>query len=565
MDHNTTVFIQLALVLSLSCLFGYLVHRLKLPLIVAYLSAGVALTLTQTAAQFGLGAQGAEGTIFRVLPDIGIAFVLFLIGMELDLRELRLLGKPILFASLLQSFASAFFGFLIARYLGFGQIEGLLMGAGLAFSSTVVAIKILIEKHDVASLHGRIAIGMLLVEDLVAIIFLMVITLSSTIFVSDLGPSLLPLGILFVKGAALFLFAFIISRYLLERIFDEVANSVELLFLTAISWCFIFTSIAVWLEFSVVIGAFMAGIALASSPYRLQIQGKVKPLRDFFVTLFFVYLGSQGNLLDVLNVQAALAIIIFTIWALTGKPLVTALVLSLFGFRKHTIFKTALNLSHISEFSLIIMLFGVSYNLVSPTALSVISAVVVLSIILSSIINTFSKTFYGILIPLLNLIEHKEKTHFMETRDKLDLDDHVVIIGAHRVGGPVVKYLKSQDIPFIVMDFNPHLVQEMRENGFKVIYGDVGDPEVLDNLKLESAKLVISTAQDLGDNELLLEELKRRKSKAKVIVRAVDSSHVKLLKKLGADYVILPETVSGDFLVSQLKTHWPDIHFSGLD
>lgn len=559
-----SILLQLALVLSLSCLFGYLVHRLKLPLVVAYLLAGVSLSLTRTVAQFGIGGVDANTLgIFRFLPDIGIAFVLFLIGMELDLRELKSLSKPILISSLIQSSLSAFVGYNMAYFLGFSQTESILMGLGLSFSSTVVIIKLLSERHDSASLHGKLSIGILLVEDLLAILVLMAITLSGNLF-SPGGFDSLSLVQLLLKALGLFFLSFIFARYILERIFDEVANSVELLFLNAITWCFIFTSISLALGFSVVIGAFLAGVALASSPYRFQIQGKVKPLRDFFVTLFFVYLGSQGNILDVLTPQALAAILIFTFYALLIKPTIFLFLLSLFGFRKHTLFRTSLNLSQISEFSLIILLLGVQQGLISQTTLSVMSAVAVISVILSSILVTFSKRIYPLVNPLVSLLEHKGNIHFMEAKSNGELLDHVVVIGAHRVGGPVIKYLNREKIPFIVMDFNPHIVQELREQEFNVLYGDVGDPEILDHLQLDKAKLIISTAQDEGDNELLLEEIKRRKIKAKVVARAQDREHAEKLKNLGADYVILPEQVSGDFLVSQLKNNWPEVHFRGL-
>jgi monovalent cation:H+ antiporter-2, CPA2 family len=202
--------------------------------------------------------------------------------------------------------------------------------------------------------------------------------------------------------------------------------------------------------------------------------------------------------------------------------------------------------------------------LASPLALSVMAAVAVLSIIFSSITIAYSKPLYKIVSPMLTFFERKSGFHFMERKVDEILENHVVIIGAHHLGSPVVKFLQTEKVPFIVMDFNPHIVQKMRDDGVNVIYGDLGDPEILDSLQLEKSKLIISTARDMSDNELLLEECKRRKIRAKVVARAVDKDHAAALKKLGADYIILPEQVSGDFLVSQLKTHWPEIHFSGM-
>ncbi|MBI2022915.1 cation:proton antiporter [Candidatus Daviesbacteria bacterium] len=551
----SNIFLQLAIVLSLSSLFGFLVMRAKLPLIVAYLLAGVSISLV---AVF----DPSHSILFETFPEIGIAFVLFLIGMELDLREIKTLGFPIIAAALGQIIISTIGGYALAGYLGFGQVESFYLGMGLAFSSTVVVIKMLLEKRDLASLYGKLSVGILLLEDLVAIAALMVVSVNQSVFNLGFQQSL-PFATLILKALGLFILTFLLSKYFLERVFDAVAKSVELLFLSALTWCFVFTTIAVLSGFSVVIGAFLAGVALASSPYHLQIQGKIKPLRDFFLTLFFVYLGTQARIEDL--IKAWPAILLFTLFALIIKPLVYLLLLGIFGFRKHTLFQTSLNLSQISEFSLVVLLVGVRYGLVSQTALSVMAAVAVLSIIFSTIMIAYSKKIYSFVSPLLGFFEHKSKVHFLELKLEDQLQDHIIIIGAHRVGGPVVKYLTQTKISFVVMDFNPHVVENLREKGIKVIYGDVGDPEMLENLQLQNAKLIISTATDLADNEILLAECRRKKVRAKVVVRALDHDHAEALKALGADFVILPERVSGNYLVNQLKLHWPNIHFTGLE
>lgn len=550
-----SIFLQLAVVLTLASVLGFAVFKLKLPLVVAYLLAGVVLSIISSIDPKNLG-------IFAFLPELGIAFVLFLIGMELDLREIRSLGKPIIISSISQIVISTLAGFAIAGFLGFNRVESIFLGVGLSFSSTVVVIKLLLEKKDLSSLYGKLSIGILLLEDLVAIVVLMGISVGSSFFHLGLQQAL-PILTFIVKAITLFLLTFILSRYVLEKVFDSVAKSVELLFLTAITWCFVFTSVALLFGFSIVIGAFLAGVALASSPYHIQIQSKVKPLRDFFVTLFFIYLGTQARISDLASNLGA--VITLTLYAVTIKPLIFLLILGTFGFRKHTLFQTALNLSQISEFSLVILLVALGNGQVSSVALSVMSAVAVLSIISSAILISYSRKVYNFVLPILPFFEHSSKVHFLESQIEEELEDHVVVIGAHRVGGPIVKFLKKSSIPFLVMDFNPHIVEKLRQEDVKVIYGDVGDVEVLNNISLEKARLIISTATDMGDNELLLEECKKRHVKARVVVRAQDSDHAKALKDLGADYVILPEKVSGDFLVTQLKDHWPEIHFNGLD
>jgi hypothetical protein len=345
----------------------------------------------------------------------------------------------------------------------------------------------------------------------------------------------------------------------LERIFDAVAKSVELLFFTAITWCFVFTSLAVFSGFSIVIGAFLSGIALASSTYNLQIQGKVRPLRDFFLALFFVYLGSQVRVGDL--VTAWPAVLAFAALALILKPTIYLTILGFFGFRKHTLFQTALNLTQVSEFSLIILLLGIKYGAASPLGLSVMAAAAVLSIIISSTLISHSDRLYQLFKHLIPFAERRSKLHTFLNKTEKQLQDHAVVVRADKVGGAVVNYLHKQKIPLIVLDFNPHIVQKLRESGINIIYGDLSDPEILDNLQLETARLIISTASGIIDNEMLLTACKLKKSKATIVVRAIDNDHEQTLKNMGADYVILPERVSGDFLVSQLKTHWPNLKF----
>jgi Kef-type K+ transport system membrane component KefB len=537
------VIVQLAVILTITAVLGLITFKLKLPLVVSYILVGVILSLS------GFLDPG-NSAVLHVLPEIGIAFVLFLIGMELDLREIKTLGLPIFASAVGQIIILTLIGSFAAINLGFGNAESLYLGLGLAFSSTVVVVKMLLEKRDLASLHGKLSIGILLVEDLVAIIVLMILSVSSSALNLGLQQSW-PLIAIILKAIGLFVLTFVLSKYALERLFDMVAKSTELLFFTAIAWCFAFTAVAVLSGFSVEIGAFLAGVALASSPYHVQIQSKIKPLRDFFLTLFFVYLGSQVKAEYI--IPALPAILIFTFCALVLKPLIYMFILGNFGFRKHTLFQTGLNLSQISEFSLIVLVMGVNVGVVSQGPLSIMAFVAVLSIISSSTLISQSNKIYKIFKPLMHIFEHKKRVHALEANVKSELQNHVIVIGAHRTGGPVVKYLKKAGIPFVVMDFNPHLVKDLREKGIEVVYGDVGDPEVLDGLNLDLARLVISTATSMGDNLILLEELKRRKSGATIIVRAEDKVQGEELKIMGADYILSPETVASAYLVNKIK------------
>lgn len=545
------IFIQLAIILGLSSLLGYLVRLLNLPLIIAYLGGGLLLSSISL----------WDITTFQTLsflPEIGIAFVLFLVGMELDLREVQQLGRPIVIAGVLQVVITSLLGASLARFLGLREWDSIYLGLGLSFSSTAIIVKLLLEKKELTSLYGKLALGITLLEDLLAVLVLL--WLSSANSFLNLGVTqTFPAASYLIKTSILFLIALLANRYLIPKIFKAVSLSPELLFLTALSWCFIYVSFSILLGFSIVVGAFLAGITLATSPYHFQIQSKVKPLRDFFLTLFFVYLGAQVNFQ--LMVSTFHLILFFTLYAILIKPLIFLLILGIFGFRKHTMFQVALNLSQISEFSLIIILVGLQGRLVSPESLTIISAAAVLSMIISSLMITHANNIYKILARVVTFFERKN-FHFPLEGDKDgQMSDHVVLIGGHRVGGEVIKFLQKEKIAVVVLDFNPRQVEALKRARVPAVYGDMTDPEMLDSLNLPNAKLLISTSPSVDDNLFLLAQLKERRLDLSVIMRAETAAEAKQLYKKGADLVILPEILAGNFLVEKLNTHFYDKGF----
>lgn len=541
------IFIQMAIILGLSSFLGYGVIKLRLPLLIAYLLGGLIIASTAV-----FDPRASE--VLHFLPEIGIAFVLFLVGMELDLREIKSLGKPVLLAGTLQIFITTILGSSIARLLGFGVMESWYLGVGLAFSSTILVIKLLIDKNDVGALYAKLAVGILILEDLLAITLLVVLTVSTSVLGLGIQQAFPVLAVL-LKAILMFGMVPILSKFILPTVFKAASKQNELLFITALAWCFIYISFAIFLGFSVVIGAFLAGVALANSPLHFQIQGRVKPLREFFLALFFVYLGTQVKFSEIGRVYPI--IIFFTSYTLFIKPTIFLLILGIFGFRKHTMFQTAISLTHISEFSLILLLVGFKLGAVSQSALTVIALSTVLSMIVASVMITQSNRLYKYLNFILGFFERKNVKHFTEDgqNQKHILEGHVIIIGARKVGGEIVKLLKRENIPQIVLDFNPHQVDALMAEKIPVLYGDMGDPEILDILNLKDARLIVSTAANTEDNGLLLEELKSRHVNIPVIVRASTADDALELYKAGADYVIVPEILAGDFLVEKLKNH----------
>ncbi len=539
------IFVHFAVILGLVSILGYLTHRLKLPLLIAYLVGGLILS---SVTFFDVKTSLA----LSFLPEIGIAFVLFLVGMELDLRQLKSLGFPILISGLLQIIITSVLGAFIAQSFGFNLTESIYLGIGLSFSSTIVVVKLLLEKKDLNSLYGKLSMGILLLEDLLAVVILLGLT-THTQSIFQLGlTNVLPILSYVIKVILMLTFALVLSRFILGPIFRAVSESGELLLLTALAWCFIYITFSESLGFSVLIGAFLAGMALANSPYHFQIGGKIKPMRDFFTALFFVYLGTK---VDFSLIESTYVVILaFIAYAVIVKPVIFLVVLGIFGFRKHTLFHTSINLSQISEFSLIILLVGLDQGLVSNKTLTVIAFSGVCSIIISSLMISKSTRIYQLVSKFLFLFERKGK-FALDAQKEWELLDHVVVIGAHRIGGEIVRFLKKEKQPLVVVDFNPHQIEALLSQELPVIYGDIGDPDILEILHLEKAKMIISTSPDVINNKSLLEELKVRKINIPVIVRAETIKDAESLYKMGADFVIIPDILAGDTLLSMLKDH----------
>src|SRR3989344_1768079 len=367
----TPAFLELAAVLVLATVFGIISRALKQPLILAYILSGIVISF--------LGVfRHLDRTVLELLANLGIAFLLFLVGIELKIEDLKHVGKAAVLTGLGQIVFTALVGFIIISALGFGPVAALYIAVAITFSSTVIIIKLLAEKHDLQSLYGKIAVGFLLVQDFVAILALMIL--------SGFGNGGIPsfLGILWVllKGALLIGFSYYASRPILKILFKLTSSSVELLFVSAIAWAFLLSAIGEKFGFSVAIGAFLGGMAIASSPYRIQISARIKPLRDFFIIIFFILLGASmaGGAGGVLVSH----VIILSLFILIGNPLIVIAIMLTLGFRNRTSFLASVTVAQISEFSLILMAVGLTFSHVTSEMVALVAAVGIVTITLSS-------------------------------------------------------------------------------------------------------------------------------------------------------------------------------------
>ncbi|MFH1145979.1 MAG: cation:proton antiporter [bacterium] len=534
------IFIQITVIAVLATVLGMLAHRFRQPLLLAYIIAGVILGPQL------LGMLGQKG-IMEDLAKIGIAFLLFLVGLELDFNRLKEIGRTSVALGIGQIVFTAIIGFAILAFLKFSWLAALYMAIALTFSSTIIIVKILSEKNDFQSLYGRISIGMLLVQDFVAILLLALLSSFQT------GPnqtaSIFLLSLL--KGLGLVFLAFLSRRYLLNRLFGRYARSQELLFLISISWCFLFAGIAYATGFSIEIGAFLAGISLSALPYHLEIAGKIRYLRDFFIMLFFVHLGSQLLFTDISS--HFWTVVVLSLFVLIGNPFIVMVIMGAMRHRAVTSFPTALTVAQISEFSLILMALGLSIGHVNREEVSIITIVGVITIAGSSYLMYRSQQLYHHLKPFLLLFE-RSQTNGKE-KDHLPVHNHIVVLGHNRLGRPLVKALLEHEYPLVVVDFDPERIKDLREQNIPAVYGDVYDEDVLKEAGIAHAQAVICTVPDYEDNAYVLEYVKRQAPHSTFIGMAYSPKDALDLYTLGADYVIMPHDLGARYLVERLKHH----------
>lgn len=529
-------FFLVSISLLTASVFGFVASLFRQPLIIGYIFAGLALSL------LGLFSDGNKD-VLENMAHLGITFLLFLVGLEMSIRDFGSVGKVALLAGLGQIIFTSIVGFFLALLFGFNPVAALYIAIALTFSSTIIVVKLLSEKKDLSSLYGRITIGFLLVQDFVAILILVFLSGFQTA-----GLSIFTSLTVLAKGSVLVLFVYFLSKTVLPKIFDKAALvSSELLFLASIAWALILSSVVSLpqIGFSLEIGGFLAGLALANSSEHLQIASRVKPLRDFFIPIFFLLLGAKM----VVGLTPALFLhgLAFSLFVLVGNPLILLIIMGVLGYKSRTSFLASMAVAQISEFSFIIVALGEKLGHIESSVVGVVALVGVVTMTLSAYLISNGHTLYHRLKNTLRFFERrKTKESAFIPREKLK--GHIVLLGVGRTGGELLPVLKMQKYPLLLIDFNPRVVEKLVAQGFTVMYGDATDLEALDLLNLEEARYVISTINSLQDNQVLLEKIGRLSIKPLVIMTVSVPSEALKLYEAGADYIVVPRIVSGEYL-----------------
>ncbi|MFC1753060.1 cation:proton antiporter [Thermoproteota archaeon] len=544
------IFFQIGIMFIIATLGAFVARMLRQPLIPTYIITGVIIGPV-------LGII-TSSEVIKTLSEIGIAFLLFVVGLEMSVKKLRDTGFFAAIGGTMQMVLVFVIGFWAAFTLGFVTREALYIGLIVAFSSTMVVIKILSDRREVDTLHGRIIIGILLMQDIIALFVL-------SFLASQDGFQAITVAFSIVKAAGLLVVAYLTGNYIFPSLFRFAAKSQELLLLLSLGVCFMFSIGLSYLGFSIIIGAFIAGLSLASLPYNIEIIGRMRSLKDFFATLFFVSLGLELMLTQFGSLLIPL--IVFSLIVLLVKPFIIMIICALGRYTKRNSFLTAISLAQVSEFSLIIVALGLSIGHISQELYSLTIILAIITIAATSYFMKFELGMFNFLSDYLNVFDVAATSERLQYLPE-ELEYDFILIGYDRIGYSIFKMLAKAKKTFLVIDFNPDIVKRLASKKIPCIYGDIGDPEILERLNLKKTEFIVSTVPGIEDNLRIIKKIKHENPKASVFLTANIIEDALKLYKEGADYVILPHFLGGERvsnLIEEVKGDHKKINIAKLE
>ena len=531
------VFIQFAIIVLIVLVVSFVMRLLRQPLIIGYIISGILLGPIM----FDLL---PKGDTLQLFSHISLTFLLFIFGLHLSPRVFKEVGKISIIVGIGQAVFTIALSYLVARLLDFPFFTALYIATAISFSSTIIIMKLIADKDAHEKLYGKFAIGFLLVQDCIAIaIHLFIISFSHA--PTPLMTTLFSMSVL--KGVGLILFAIPIAIFVLPKLTAFFARSQEFLFLFALGWGVGFASLFLYAGFSLEVGALIAGIVLSLTPYNVEISSKFRPIRDLFVVAFFMLLGSYIVFTDV---QALLIpIIVFSLIILIGNPLIVMILMGLTGYTKNTSFMCGLLVAQISEFSLIIIALGVKLGHIPQNITTLIALVGLITIAGSTYLTLFGEKIYARIAPLLSIFERKNaKIHTIKSAAF-----PYILLGENRIGFSIMKSFNHVKKKFLVVDYDPQVIKRLSKEGVDCVYGDVSNRDLLEQLPLKNARLIVSTIPDRETNLLIIDVVKKRNKSIILILAARQISDAFELYRAGADYVILPHFLGGEYTAKLIE------------
>ncbi|MBL6592601.1 MAG: cation:proton antiporter [Candidatus Aquiluna sp.] len=532
-------FVSVALILALAVAAGAIAKLLRQPVVVSFIIVGILAGPTA----FNL-VEGAEE--IRLFAKFGIAILLFLVGLKLDFHMIRSTGKVALVAGLSQVAFTAAVGFGIAMLFGFEATTAFYIAVALTFSSTIIIIKLIGDKRELDTLYGRIAVGILIVQDILVVAAMVVIV---TIGTPGEGSVVTDLVVTLASSAVFLGVIAFASKFVLEKVLDWISKSPELTLLFGVAWAIVLAAISILIGLSMEIGAFVAGVSLASTAYRESLGARMVSLRDVMLLFFFIELGASLTFADALG-QLWPAIVL-SVFVLVGKPLIVFAIMGWMGYRSITSFRTGVALAQISEFSLILIALGYSLGQVDSAVLSLVTLVAVFTITVSSYLILYTDKLFPLMQGFMHLFERGKASAVDEESQSLSFD--AIVIGSGRFGTEVISGLISSGSSVLAVDLDPDALARARELGAETLFGDVGDPDFAKMLPIHQTGTLICTAPDRSTNTLLLESLKSLDYGGELYLTALDNQTAEMFAKEDRVTTIRPLKMAANRIVKQLK------------
>ncbi|OVE75134.1 sodium:proton exchanger [archaeon D22] len=533
-------FLEVGLIIILAAIVAGVMQALKQPLIIGYILTGIFVS------PYFLNLSEST-SIISTFSHIGISLLLFIVGLNLNLKILKDVGKVSIMTGIGQVLFTSIVGFFISKMLGFSSLTSIYLSIGLAFSSTIIIMKLLSDKGDVDTLYGRISIGFLIVQDLIVIFMLLFISSSNN---GDSILNILSHSITVIIILSLIVFGF--YHFIIKNAMKYIAKTQEYLMLFSIAWCFFVALLFNHFKFSIEFGALLAGISLASSQYKFEISTKLKPLRDFFLALFFVMLGANMEF-SYVN-QYITEIVVLSLFVIIGNPIIVMTLMGLMGYTKRSSFLAGLTVAQISEFSLILISLGISLGHIPAEITSMITAIALFTITGSSYMITYSNKIYPKISKYLSIFEKKDGK-IDEHRHQKTEDHEICLFGYNRIGFELLTSLKKIKKEFLVIDYDPDTITNLAKEGYDCRYGDANDSEMMDELKIHKLKMVISTIPDTDTNIFIIDKIRRVNKNCIIIIMSHHIDDALVLYEQGASYVILPHFLGGNHVSTMIENY----------
>jgi len=531
-----SIFAELSYVIAIATVMSFFMRIFKQPLIIGHIITGIIV------GPFVLNIIQSEET-FETFASLGIVLLLFIIGLGLNPKVIKDIGKVAIITGTAQVIGTTTLGILLAMspIVGLELKPAIFVGLALAFSSTIIILKLIGDKKELTRLYGKITIGMLLVQDILATLALVFVSASS-----DQGVSAEEVGGLFIRSILLATVIYLIGVRILPKLQNIIAGSQEFLFLFALGWGFSVATLFELVGFSLEVGALFAGVALATLPYAQEISARLRPLRDFFIVVFFISLGTHLGINDVTSV--ILPAIALSLLVVLFNPTIIMVTLGLLGYTKRTSFKAGIAMAQISEFSLVLVILAQRQGLIDSKIVSLVTVVAMITIALSTYMIMYTDQIYAWLEQRTRLFEHR-KLQYEQGGKTYDM----ILFGYKRGGREFTKIFNDMSKNYVVVDYDPEAIDIMERHRIPHIFGDATDPEILSEIEIDKAKLMVSVINDFETNKFLVTQIAAINEKIVTIVEADSVEQALELYSHGASYVVLPHFIGSEKIGSFIK------------